>query len=75
MNIHLIDLIGLYRSGFNSIGKSTPNLVPISKAAFYRCVQSGVYPTSVQVSAKRRAWRKSDIKSLIEELGGCDENF
>jgi prophage regulatory protein len=67
--------VSLDGPGFLSIEQIVPDLIPISKATFYRCVQSGVYPSSVQVSANRKAWRKSDIKSLIDKLGGCDENF
>ena len=58
--------------GFISIEQIIPDLIPISKATFYRCVQSGDYPAPVRVSANRSAWRKADIKALLVELGGAE---
>lgn len=57
--------------GFLRIDQIIPDLLPISKATFYRCVSEGRYPRPVKLSKNCTAWRKSEINELIEELGGC----
>ena len=72
MNIHQIDPVISNRSGFISIEQIISDLIPLSKATYYRCVQSGDYPAPVRVFANRSAWRKADIKAPLVELGGAE---
>lgn len=61
----------LSKLGFISLDQIVPDLLPISKATFYRCVQRGEYPAPVRVSAKRSTWCKAVIKELLKELAGA----
>ncbi|GEM_PF-6350418 len=56
--------------GFLRIEQIIPGLLPVSRATFYRGVRNGTYPAPVRISNSCSAWRKSDIKVLLEELGG-----
>jgi len=43
---------------------------PVSKSTWWAGVKSGKYPKPIRLSPRRVAWRKQDIESLIERLGG-----
>ncbi len=45
-------------------------IIPVSRAAWYRGIQQGIYPKPVKLSGGRTsAWRNSDLLDLIEQLG------
>ncbi|ATX81714.1 transcriptional regulator, AlpA family [Mariprofundus ferrinatatus] len=44
-------------------------LLPIARSSWYRGIQDGRYPKPVKISSRSSAWRSSDIKELIEQLG------
>ncbi|MGE4126379.1 MAG: helix-turn-helix transcriptional regulator [Pusillimonas sp.] len=41
------------------------SIVPVSRSSWYAGMKSGQYPASVRVSARRVAWRASDIAKLV----------
>lgn len=42
--------------------------IPISRSGWLEGVRTGRYPAPVRLSARRVAWRFSDIKSFIDSL-------
>ncbi|GAB1424244.1 hypothetical protein MASR2M16_14780 [Thauera terpenica] len=51
--------------------KATPPvrpLIPVSRSTWLAGIKSGRYPSPVRMSARRVAWRKSDIDRLITDL-------
>jgi prophage regulatory protein len=47
-----------------------PPLVPVSRTCWLDGVKAGRYPASVKIGARAVAWRVSDIRRLIDSLGG-----
>ena len=47
-----------------------PALIPIGRTSFLNGVKSGKYPKPVKLGERTTAWRVSDIRALIEKLGG-----
>jgi len=45
-------------------------IVPVSKSTWWAGVREGRYPKPVKLSANVTAWRATDIRELIERLGG-----
>ena len=50
--------------------KGIQPLIPIGRTTFLNKVKSGLYPSPIRISERTVAWRSSDIKKLIDELGG-----
>jgi prophage regulatory protein len=50
-------------------GSDNPPLIPVSRSSWLAGVKSGRYPQSVKIGMRSVAWRVSDIKKLIAELG------
>ncbi|MFW5886648.1 MAG: helix-turn-helix transcriptional regulator [Bacteroidota bacterium] len=50
-----------------------PDLVPISRSAWWKGVKSGKFPPSIKLSARTTVWRESDIKKLIQH--GTNQNW
>jgi prophage regulatory protein len=48
---------------------NTPALIPIGRTSFLNGVKSGIYPKPVKLGGRITAWRVSDIRKLIDELG------
>lgn len=46
-----------------------PALLPVSRSTFLAGVRSGRYPKPVHLSPRTSAWRVSDVKELLENLG------
>jgi len=63
------DLTKLPEIGFLRL-KQVLQLIPISKTAFYDGIQSGIYPKQVKLGKRSSAWKISDIRKLIAEIGG-----
>ena len=57
------------QAGFLRLPQIIENYIPVSKATFWRRVQDGTYPRPIKLSPRCSAWRKSDIESLINQLG------
>ena len=50
-----------------------PDLLPISKSAFWNGVKSGRFPKSVKLGPRTTCWRESEILEIVrqgEEKGG-----
>lgn len=47
------------------------SIVPVSRSSWYTGVKSGQYPAPVRLSARRVAWRASDITKLV--AGGASQ--
>lgn len=63
------------REGFMRVSqiigdRENPGPIPVSRAHWYKGVKAGRYPAPVKLSERVVAWRASDIRKLIEELGG-----
>lgn len=46
-----------------------PALLPIGRTSFLNGVKSGKYPKPVKLGERTTAWRVSDIRALIENIG------
>ena len=45
-----------------------PPLYPVSKSTWLKGIKEGRYPAPVRLSAKKIAWRRSDVLALIAGL-------
>ena len=46
-----------------------PALLPVGRTTFLNRVKDGTYPQPVKLGARSVAWRVSDIRALIEQIG------
>jgi len=46
-----------------------PAILPISRSTFLNGVRSGRFPKPIKLSERTTAWRVSDIRALLENLG------
>ncbi len=46
--------------------KGIPALLPVSKAAWYRGIAAGRYPSPVKLSERTSAWWGADIRRLLD---------
>jgi len=46
------------------------SVFPVSKSTWWAGVKSGRYPQPVKLSARTTAWRVTDIRKLIQDVGG-----
>lgn len=44
-------------------------LFPVSRSVWWAGVKSGAYPKGIKLSERCVAWRASDIRKLMEEIG------
>jgi len=44
--------------------------IPVSKTAWYEGILAGIYPKQVKIGKRSSAWKISDIRKLIAEIGG-----
>ena len=44
-----------------------PDLLPISKSAFWNGVKSGRFPKSVKLGPRTTCWRESEILAIVEQ--------
>jgi hypothetical protein len=47
-----------------------PAVIPVCKSNWWAGVKSGRYPQGVKLSPRVTAWRASDIRALVDRLGG-----
>ena len=45
-------------------------LIPVSRTAWLNGVKAGKFPKPIKLGARSVAWKISDIKALVEKLGG-----
>ncbi len=45
-------------------------IIPVSKSTWWTGVKTGRYPKPVKLSPRTTAWKASDIRALVEQLGG-----
>ena len=45
-------------------------LMPVSRTAWLNGVKAGKFPKPIKLGARSVAWKISDIKALVEKLGG-----
>ena len=45
-------------------------LIPVSRTAWLNGVKAGKFPKPIRLGARSVAWKISDIKALVEKLGG-----
>lgn len=48
--------------------KDILKILPVSKSYFYRMVRDGAYPSGIMITSRTRAWKKSDIYKLLEDV-------
>ena len=46
--------------------QSVIDMVSLSKSTIWRLVKQGKFPTPIQLSERRRAWRMSDVVDWID---------
>jgi predicted DNA-binding transcriptional regulator AlpA len=46
-----------------------PALLPVGRTTFLNGVKSGKFPQPVKLGSRSVAWRVTDIRALIDELG------
>lgn len=49
----------------------TPAIIPLSKSTWWKGVRDGRFPKPVKLSMRCSAWRVSDIRDLVKEIGGA----
>lgn len=47
------------------------HVTTMSKASVYRNIQAGEFPKPIRISARRVAWRETDIVAWLEQRGGA----
>jgi len=47
-----------------------PPIVPVSRSTFLSWVKSGKVAQPIKLGERSTAWRASDIRALVEQLGG-----
>jgi len=55
--------------------KGIPAIIPVSRASWWRGIQSGIYPKGMQISRRCTVWKVEDITLLIERLNHGEINF
>jgi len=43
-------------------------IIPVSRSSWYDGIQRGVYPASVRIGRRARAWRRRDLEALISRF-------
>ena len=61
---------GIPSFGFMRL-KQVLTIFPISKSAWWAGVKEGRFPQPVKISARTTCWKVSDIRNLVNELGGA----
>jgi hypothetical protein len=46
-----------------------PPIIPVSKSGWYEGMKAGLYPKPVKLGDRAVAWRVSDIRRLVEQMG------
>jgi hypothetical protein len=46
-----------------------PAVIPVCKSTWWQGVKDGRFPKPVKLGPRTTAWRVSDIRALIDELG------
>ena len=47
------------------------NVIPVSRASWWRGVKDGRYPQSVKLGPNTTVWKAEDIRALIDRIGGA----
>lgn len=45
-------------------------IIPISPSSWWAGIRAGRYPQPVRLGPRTTAWRASDIRALLKQLGG-----
>lgn len=45
-------------------------IFPVSRSSWYAGINDGRYPPPVKIGVRSVAWRKSDLRALLEHLDG-----
>jgi hypothetical protein len=48
-------------------------IIPISRASWWKGVQTGKYPKSIKLANRTTVWRGSDIDALVAKFGGLEQ--
>jgi hypothetical protein len=67
------DLNGFYRL-WHIIGskkKGIPALYPVGATTWWNMVKSGEAPAAVKLAERTTAWRKSEIHTFLDLMGGA----
>lgn len=62
---------GLPATGFVRLPQIL-KVIPVSKTTWFEGVRRGRYPRGVMLSPNTRAWAVDDIRKLIDDLAGRD---
>lgn len=49
--------------------RGIPPIIPVSRATWWRGIESGKYPAGVLLGPRTRAWAVADIRALLAEIG------
>ena len=66
--VRLAQIIGNHKKGI-------PPILPISRASWWRGIQSGIYPKGIKISRRCMVWKVDDIALLIERLDKGEVKF
>ncbi|MDA9095418.1 hypothetical protein N9J88_03380 [Porticoccaceae bacterium] len=55
--------------------KGIPAIIPVSRASWWRGIQSGIYPKGIKISRRCTVWKVDDIALLIERLDKGEVKF
>lgn len=59
----------LPETGFVRQAQLIPHIIPISASTLWRKVAAGEFPKPVKLSARVTAWRASDVRAWMEQIG------
>lgn len=72
MNLHETGFLRLWQIlGNPKTDPPTPAIIPLSKSTWWKGVKGGRFPKPVKLSMRCTAWRASDIRDLVKEIGGA----
>ena len=54
--------------GFLRIKQIIPDIIPISRSAWWLGIKTGRYPKGVKLSERTTVWRKKDIEALCDKF-------
>ena len=64
-----VPIVDLDEPGFLRLASIVPGIIPVSRSAWYAGVARGIFPAPVPLGTGRaKAYRKSDLKRLVDAL-------
>ena len=69
--MHQIPETGFLRASQILGTNDSPAIIPVGKSTWWAGVKTGRFPAPVRIGPRTTAWKASDIRALVERLGGA----